>query len=155
MTTDLLVTHASNLGPVDVAYTVKYDDELSQKRVLEKLEIERIYWERRGIAWRIITASLVKGNISANLDWIFDCGRDSQEPNEPAIREALIQAFQGLSEIPLRTVCSYVDAQLGIGTGRALKTARRMLSEKKLRADLTVRSLTDQPAGSFTIAGVA
>jgi len=52
MTTDLLLTmRAGNLA----AIAVKPSNELGKVRVLEKLEIERLYWEQRGVAWSIVT----------------------------------------------------------------------------------------------------
>jgi TnsA endonuclease N terminal len=51
MTTDLLVSSSTSSGSIERAYAVKPDDELLKRRTMEKLDIERIYWERKGVAW--------------------------------------------------------------------------------------------------------
>ncbi|WFU24968.1 TnsA endonuclease N-terminal domain-containing protein [Bradyrhizobium sp. CB1717] len=152
MTTDLLVTQTSTYGPVDLAYAVKQDADLRDKRTLEKLEIERLFWESRSTRWNIIVESSVHDNVSFNLEWMFDCQRDPETEDEPTIREALVEALDDLKSFPLRAVCSVIDSRLGLRAGRTLRVARRMLSEKKLRVDLRARSLQDLPVSNFAVA---
>ena len=56
MTTDFIVTTNGNKN-TNVARTIKYKNDLANERVLEKFEIERVYWERQGIDWVIVTES--------------------------------------------------------------------------------------------------
>lgn len=51
MTTDFLVTVNCDNKIYDVARTIKSRDDHMDKRILEKFEIERVYWERKGINW--------------------------------------------------------------------------------------------------------
>jgi len=51
LTCDFMITTKQGLR----ARTVKMSSELNQKRVLEKLEIERRYWDIYGIDWKIVT----------------------------------------------------------------------------------------------------
>ncbi len=44
LSTDFLLTVQTLSGPVLVAHTVKYAADLSDGRVIEKFEIERVYW---------------------------------------------------------------------------------------------------------------
>lgn len=155
MTTDLLVTCSSPSGAVEFAYAIKPDNALRSRRTMEKLDIERTYWEEKGVTWAIVLGSSLRDNTSLNLEWIFDCQRDhgTEYPDEPLIREHLVHAIVELRDFPLRTVCSVLDGQLGLGPGRALGTARRMLSQKTLFADLSARSLSDLPASQFVVRG--
>ncbi|MEH2530802.1 hypothetical protein V1277_002822 [Bradyrhizobium sp. AZCC 1588] len=153
MTTDLLVTRSTSSGPIERAYAVKPDDELLDRRTMEKLDIERTYWEKKGVTWAIIPGSSLRGNVSFNLEWIFDCLRDqmTEPPDEPTVREHLVDAIEGLGDFPLRTVCSVVDGRLALAAGRTLSTARRMLSEKALLVDLSVSNLSNLPASRFSV----
>lgn len=153
MTTDLLVTQTSAYGPVDLAYAVKQDADLHDERTLEKLEIERLFWESRSTPWKIIVGSSVRGNVSFNLEWMFECQRDPEAEDEPTIRESFVEALDDLKAFPLRTVCSVIDSRLGLRPGRTLRVARRMLSQKKLQVNLTARSIQDLPASNFVVAG--
>jgi hypothetical protein len=152
-TTDLLVTRSTSSGPVELAYAVKPDEALLNRRTMEKLDIERTYWEGRGVAWTIILGSSLRGNVSFNLEWIFDCLRDhgTEYPDDPLIREHLVDAIEGLRDFPLHTVCSVVDGRLALEEGRTLGTARRMLSKKALVVDLSARNLSELPVSHFSV----
>lgn len=67
MTTDFVIDKETDKGVVVVARTVKLHGDLDDKRVLEKLEIERIYWERRGIDWGIITDLDYNETMATNI----------------------------------------------------------------------------------------
>src|SRR5699024_850271 len=41
-------------------------------RVLEKFEIERVYWERRGISWGIVTEEEIDKTVARNISYIHD-----------------------------------------------------------------------------------
>ncbi|GAA0751544.1 hypothetical protein GCM10008907_06000 [Clostridium sartagoforme] len=49
MTTDFFITIKKGNEDCYIARTIKATDELLNKRVLEKFEIERVYWLRKGI----------------------------------------------------------------------------------------------------------
>lgn len=152
-TTDFLVTSSTPSGPRDFAFAVKPDEELYDRRTMEKLDIERTYWERKGVAWAIIPGSSLRGNVSFNLEWIFDGLRDhrTEFPDDPLTREQLIDAIGALHDFPLRTVCSVVDGRLKLRAGHTLGMARRMLSSKTLRVDLSASNLSDLPAARFSV----
>jgi TnsA endonuclease N terminal/TnsA endonuclease C terminal len=67
MTTDFVITIAEGLNRVDQARTVKYSHDLESLRTLEKLEIERIYWERRNIDWKIVTERQTSRVLAQNI----------------------------------------------------------------------------------------
>lgn len=49
-------------GIHEVARTIKMKDELLKENVLEKFEIEREYWKRKGIDWGIVTEEEINKN---------------------------------------------------------------------------------------------
>lgn len=56
MTSDFAIQLKDTKGKLkEIVRTIKPSNELKNKRVLEKLEIEREYWERREIDWGIVT----------------------------------------------------------------------------------------------------
>jgi hypothetical protein len=46
MTTDFLITVSTEGGVKEVARTIKSKDDLLDKRILEKFEIERVFWKK-------------------------------------------------------------------------------------------------------------
>ena len=55
MTTDFLITVRNQNGTHLEARFVKYSKDLTNPRVQEKLTIEKTYWERRGVPFKIVT----------------------------------------------------------------------------------------------------
>jgi len=63
MTTDFLITEPERLK----ARTTKYAQDLESYRILEKFEIERVYWHRRNVDWGIVTEREVPETLVENI----------------------------------------------------------------------------------------
>lgn len=48
-------------------------DGLLKEQVIEKFEIERVYWERRQIDWGIVTELEIYKGMARNISYIHDC----------------------------------------------------------------------------------
>ena len=85
LTTDLMIRR----GDAWIARAVKTSRDLEDHRTIEKLEIERIYHERRGINWKIITERQLNRDLIQNLSWLwYDTTPEVISPNETFIQEA-------------------------------------------------------------------
>jgi TnsA endonuclease N terminal/TnsA endonuclease C terminal len=71
LTTDFLLKKISSTGDIYLARTAKYQSALSNVRTLEKLEIERIYWQRRNVDWKIVTNENLPKQLFHNIKLIF------------------------------------------------------------------------------------
>jgi len=67
MTCDFMITTKDG----HKARTVKQSSELSNPRVLEKLEIERRYWLEQGIDWKIVTENEISYRKAKNIEWLY------------------------------------------------------------------------------------
>lgn len=158
MTTDLLLTQRAPHGTEAVAYAVKQAEALADERTLEKLEIERRYWERRGVRWGVLTDREVKTTYARNLAWILDSGQPGVEnsirdPADAAVCRELIVERRERPHAPARIACGAIDQKLGRRAGTALAALRRLLAAKVVRADLRARLLQELPVESFSISG--
>ncbi|MGG2105220.1 TnsA endonuclease N-terminal domain-containing protein [Lysinibacillus pakistanensis] len=72
MITDFLLTADKGEGLVELARTIKMKDELLKERVIEKFEIERVYWERRNINWGIVSELEIPKEMARNISYIHD-----------------------------------------------------------------------------------
>lgn len=74
MTTDFLLTVVDKEGRLHFeAWSIKSANELrgrNRRNVLRKLEIERQYWQRRGVLWRLFTDNDFNPTVIDNLDWL-------------------------------------------------------------------------------------
>ena len=136
MTTDLLVTERGLNSNREIAFAVKDAEELCNERVLEKLEIERRFWERREIPWRILTDQQVKCTFTKNLSWILDSDDLNWEklcclnPDLDRIRHELAEGQRINPQMPMRLLCGAVDQRLGYKKATTLGVLRKLLQKR-------------------------
>ncbi|QAS59597.1 TnsA endonuclease N-terminal domain-containing protein [Clostridium septicum] len=71
ITTTFLLTVKESDGTINYyARSVKSKEELCKRTTMEKLEIERRYWEAKGIHWAIVTEDNVPELKAKNIEWI-------------------------------------------------------------------------------------
>ena len=141
MTTDLVLTEVAPDGTQRLsAIAVKPSTELGNQRTLEKLELERLYWEMHMTSWSLVTEREMPEGLISNLRWIDDFHEISSETlSVRQIERAERLLLQKLAEHPaqpLNELCLDVDDQLGLEPGRALGVVRHCLSVKRWRIDL-------------------
>lgn len=140
MTTDFLITLMIDGKRVERARTVKYADDLQSPRVLQKLEIERRYWEARGISWGIVTEHEIPGVLSDNVEILYPY-RYLDEDSRYSRRElysaatALTQAVQE-STLSLRHSALDCDAIIGFDPGTSLSIAYFLIANRYWEIDM-------------------
>lgn len=84
MTTDFVVDLRIDGRPATLARAVKPSTELDKKRTIEKLEIERRYWAREGVAWNLVTERELPEQRIRNIRWLHQLRTlDHQETPHP------------------------------------------------------------------------
>jgi len=142
MTTDLLITIQNGIHEVVYAYTAKYAKDLSRLRVMEKFEIERVYWSRRNITWSIITELDVDHTLVANVEWVhFYRPLMSLAPlSEATVRqiETLLVPRLHLQQTPLRKLTDESDHDLSLTPGRSLSVVRHLIANRRVEVNMKV-----------------
>lgn len=140
MTTDFLITLMIDGKRVERARTVKYADDLQSPRVLQKLEIERRYWEARGISWGIVTEHEIPSVLADNVEHLYPY-RYLDEDSRYSRRElysaatVLTQTVQG-SALSLRHIALDCDAILGFDPGTCLSIAYFLIANRYWEIDM-------------------
>jgi hypothetical protein len=141
MTTDFLITSKKPIGISEHARTVKYAKELVSIRVMEKFEIERVYWALRGIDWGIVTERDINPIIAASVEWLHPY-RDIA--NLTAITNDIVQRVESIltpqitqSKAPLSDLTDLCDHQLELETGTSLLVVRHLLANRKWEVDMS------------------
>lgn len=126
LTTDFLLTVKDPAGNVVTkARTVKYSQDLadgSAQRTLEKLEIEKRYWNDQGVDWSIITDEFFTSDLVKNLGLLRKYAvlpRALAKPEMHAEFLALLKNIQSphmsvadcLKRIAARLFVNYLDAK--------------------------------------------
>ncbi len=142
MTTDGLITLGSKV-PVDVARTIKDARALDSRRVLEKFEIERLYFRARDISWGIVTDAQVDIVRADNIEWLHpflrldDCYGLSTDGLR-AVAWALTEKVTS-TVAPLADHCLECDREFGLGRATTLAVARHLLASRQWRVDIGLR----------------
>ena len=144
MTTDFLITAGAGTNPTDYARTIKPSTKLADRRVLEKFEVERRYWQRRGVSWGIATEREVPVALAKNVFWMHlahdlaDCGVTHNELQrvEKVLRPLLLPESDDYQRDSLSSVCAACDDRLGLTAGNALMAVRHLLARKIWRVDM-------------------
>jgi hypothetical protein len=80
ITTTFLITVRDNFDKAHlIARSVKGSSELNRDITIERLEIEKRYWEGEGIPWGIVTDKEIPRVKCKNIEWIHSTLRDSVE----------------------------------------------------------------------------
>ena len=141
MTTDFLITLKQNVRDVEHARAIKPAVDLQSQRTLEKLEIERRYWERRNIDWGLVTEQEIPKTLVENLRWLRSCYQleDLAPLNRSDIARIEVvltpQVIQG--EIPLTGITNGCDDQLGISPGTSLSVVRYLIANRQWQIDMS------------------
>lgn len=126
MTTDFLLTVRELNGNFkSVARTVKYRSDLvgkGCKRTLEKLEVERRFWQSQGVDWNIVTEEFFTPDLIKNLGMLRKYARLPRDLMRIPLHVNFIECLEGskdyqwtlatcLRKIASHLSMSYIDAQ--------------------------------------------
>lgn len=136
ITTDFLLTLQRSEGLKFMAVCVKPKSELKRQRVLEKIDIERIWWELLGVEFQCFTGNELTKNQSRNISWATAPFRADPEAFSS------IQSEQALSKLQLgKNIISEVCDQFVIDSivepEKALNLLRYLISEKLIDIDMS------------------
>jgi hypothetical protein len=147
-TTDFLISIQRGRRIVDEAIAAKPFQKLAGVRVLEKLELERRYWEKRNSPLHIITEREIPMTLVENLKWLqpyqnLQALSPLTADDVTQIRACLERYLSGLET--LSKVAQRTDDRLGLTPGTSLSVARYLLASRLWRADLSEPLGANQP----------
>jgi len=134
MTTDLLLTCQNGNKIWYEAISVKQENSLHDKRVAEKLDVERIWWELMGVPFMVFVPSIISKIQSKNIEWATSPLRQGVKIADSAIRLALPHLSTGTALVS--EICNHFSEILAISPGDALQVFRSLIAEKYIKVDL-------------------
>lgn len=141
ITTDFLITIQMPMGTKEYARTIKYSTDLASRRVLEKFEIERVYWSRRNINWGIVTELDIDSVLSENAKTIHTYL--DLKNNYPEIQSSIIEKAKAImtplmaQEIPIWEIGKICDQKLSLKAGMGLTIIQHFVASHQWKVDLT------------------
>lgn len=162
MTVDFLVTILKDGAEHFMALNAKRDEEAEDEVSLQKLEIQRTYFELLGTPHYLIYHSQLPTQKVKNLAWIRDAQvKDGEiEPREGYYAALASRMGRELhapvdTNAPLANYCQTFDARHGLEPGTGLRVARILIQERALMVDLNSKDLAREPVGTFLMSSRA
>lgn len=136
MTTDFLITTDKGLE----ARTVKSTDELSNWRTREKFEIERRYWSRCGITWKIVTEEQIDVQKAQNILWLKTGVQEEKLIPDPRMRSKYEHLFLQLYEdcdVAFSFILESLDQMPGMMSGAGMSIFKALIKNGNIRLNLS------------------
>lgn len=136
------------------AAAVKPSSELVRERVSEKLKIERLYWEKHGIQWRIVTEENLNRTLTMNLIWLYTGENFEVLVPSEKLRECLQKAFLELysdMSVPFTAIVEVIEKECELRMGTVLQLFKKLIISNQIQIDLTKTINTFEPR---TVTGV-
>lgn len=130
LTCDFMITTEKGLK----ARTIKNVKELSNDRTLEKLEIERRYWEYIGIDWRIVTEEEISMPKAREIEWLYTAAKLPEHLNKKEYTDAILKAVkEGVVFDALKTV----EENFCLCNGSGLLILKYLIWNKVINFDIS------------------
>ena len=146
MTTDFLITVSTSNGIKEVARTIKSKDDLLDKRILEKFEIERVFWKKRNIDWAIVTEEEIDKTIAHNISFVqgYRDIKNIDGFNDMDSLEVQDLVYEFLKRIvddkrSVRAVSLEFDKDMSLKNGCGLSIFKYLIINKIIEIDISKR----------------
>lgn len=120
-----------------IALSVKSISELQRVTVIEKMEIERRYWEIKGVKFYVITDNEINKQFVENIKWVRETLIDKSIRNRGELAEKLYYFLQERNTEKLSEVLEEFDIEEGLIGGTALFIFRYLIGIKEIEIDMT------------------
>ncbi|ERI95233.1 TnsA endonuclease [Clostridiales bacterium oral taxon 876 str. F0540] len=140
ITTSFLITLKETDGTKKyIARAVKSSPELCKKITMEKLEIERRYWEAKNIDFKVITDKELNRQLCKNIQWVREAFLDNLEVvgDMKSTSELLYFTLFNNQDIAVNEVIKGLEKRNELDRGMALYVFRYLLAIKKIKVDMT------------------
>lgn len=156
MTLDLLVDVSAAAGSSCIPISCKSYEDLEDRRTLEKLEIERLYSQRRWGGWHLMTNRDYSKQYVQNLRWVHEmCSLTNLEAPHPHYWtdccDSVLRALRSSPGKSLRGALDAAEASRQLRSGDALTAFRHLLATKKVAMDLMVPFDDHMPVAALTL----
>lgn len=138
LTTDFMLTISENGKEIKVARTVKPYKDLDKKRVIEKLEIERAYYESNGVDWGVVTEKEIPKIFALNVEWSYSA-HELEAANEVSV--TVLRKYSNLlkdnlykySDETIEELLTKMDKEFNLENGTFLYIFKHLISTKQIK----------------------
>jgi len=136
------------------AVQIKPSDELEKDRVKEKFAIEKAYYDRVGIDWKVVTEKELPRSLGASYKWLMS-GEDLDVliPNATK-RKGMITSFLELyhdETIPFRLILKEMDRQCAVTPGTTMQIFKSVIRNVSILVNLYDLNLEEPRQHPFCV----
>jgi len=135
MSTDFYVFSFDAMNP-RFSIQAKYLKDLEDIRTIEKLEIERRYWQSKEIPWQIITEQEIPKVVFDNIKWLYPAIRDNDHINLYDQIEFYVKQFHKYPNLSLINLAKKIDSSYDLEIGTSLSELRILFAQRYFKFDL-------------------
>jgi hypothetical protein len=138
MSSDFLVNTTQSVKP-KFALQAKYAKDLQDPRTVEKLEIERRYWESKKIPWQIITEKNIPQVVFQNIESLYPIEREELDHDE--LIDKCDFYWYHLKANPHQTILKItqnLDKAYDLDIGQSLFDIKVLLAHRYLQFDIFI-----------------
>lgn len=141
MTTDMLLTIEKNNDARFVAHSIKPKSKLN-KRVLEKLEIEKVFFKDINMDWALITEHQINYELVKNVEWVhsakhmdgYQFTTELIQLLEPFLYKSIVRQDKPLAKTTLE-----LDCKEGLKAGTSMFIVRHLIANRLWGIDMNKR----------------
>ena len=140
LTTDFLFTLEVDGKRIYHARTVKQVQDLARRRVIEKFELERRYWQAHNVDWGIVTERDMPATIVNNIEILYQPYFLPQFVDHERLTDTaqvLTAMMREEPAISLANVAKSCDHRLGVKRGSSLQVAYYLIATRQWRIDIS------------------
>lgn len=138
MSSDFLVDSVNESEPKFVLQA-KYAAALQDSRTVEKLELERRYWQEKEVPWYLITEKDIPAVVTKNINWLYPAQR-IEEDAELELQQIEFYAhhFAKSPNKAIVAICKELDAAYDLPLGESLYEVRQLLAKRYFTFDIFI-----------------
>lgn len=142
LTCDFMITTAKGLK----ARTIKLSSELSNSRTIEKLEIERRYWNEQGVDWKLVTESEISFQKAKNIEYLYAVYGldDSYFASIPPAAIERLSCLYKETELPVSEISKAVEHEFHLCGGIGVMLFKYLAFNNIIAFDMDVQMNLNQ-----------
>lgn len=135
MSTDFYVL-GSDSKQFRLAIQAKYKKDLEDRRTIEKLAIEKRFWDSKNVEYRIITEDDIPKEVFDNIKWLYPAMRESENFDGYSTIDFYVQQFRKYPNLSLINLCKQLDTSYHLDSGTSLSELRVLFAQRYFKFDI-------------------
>lgn len=136
-TTFLITLRDANNQEYYNARSIKASEKLEHNYIIEHYEVERRYWQSKGVDWGIITQKDINLTRAKNIEWVYPALIDEEiefETKQELSTELLNYLHN--SDNAVRKTTSCFDTNMNVQSGTGLFLFKYLIANKSITVDM-------------------